>query len=65
MQDSMTFFDSEAEFNIFEPRLNGTDLLCKVVELSMHLIFKKKTNSEIVSTPKVGVFNVELCDTCF
>ena len=36
MQDSMTFFDSEAEFNEFEPRLNGTDLLCKVVELSMY-----------------------------
>ena len=34
----------------------GSDRLCKVVELSE---LSKKTNSENVSTPKVGVLNVE------
>jgi len=34
----------------------GSDRLCKVVELSE---LNKKTNSENVSTPKVGVLNIE------
>ena len=34
----------------------GSDRLCKLVELSE---LNKKTNSENVSTPKVGVLNIE------